>query len=454
MKRRPGTSLPRIAQIVSPLDRSLARMLSSLPGAVEVRRLRWFWLDSLFSTVSVSFYTSFIPLFALAYGANNAQIGQVTAIASLCGLVALFPGAEAIKLMKGRRKALVVLFGGGVARVAILAWLVLPLMTANRAAAVTIIIAVNAVITFAAYFANPAWTAIVADIVPRDIRGRFFSHRNFAVNIPALLVVPVAGLLIQAGNTPGHPFAGYQLAFALALATGAISTYAFSRIDDPLPLDQASRPVPVATWIRSIWTAPSFVSLVVCTLIWNLGVQMVSPFLNVYLVNRLNASTAMVGYVAGAASLTAILTQQWVGRWVDRKGNIWIQGVLGFVITWIPIAWMLAGAAWQLVIINGIAGILWTGYNLASFNLLLDLAPAEGRAEASALFQLVIVGSAAVAPIVGGRLADSFGYQPMFFVSTVLRLIGAVAFVWWVARPDARRAGRLARAKQLSGRAD
>jgi MFS family permease len=447
MNARPGTDPPGIGALVAPLDRSLARMLSSLPAAIEVRRLRWFWLDSLFSTVSVSFYASFVPLFALAYGANNAQIGQLTAVASVCGLIALLPGAQAIKLMKGRRKAVVLLFGGGVARVAILAWLIVPFVRGVPGAAVIIvIIAVNAVMTFAAYFANPAWTAIVADIVPREIRARFFSHRNFAVNIPALLVVPLAGLLIQAGNTSSHPLAGYQLVFALALVTGAISTYAFSRIDDPLPPEQASHTLPAAELIRTIYTAPSFVGLVVCTLIWNLGVQMVSPFLNVYLVNNLGASTAMVGYVAAASSLAAILTQQWVGRWVDRKGNIWVQGCLSFIIAWIPIAWTSATAAWQVVLVNAVAGILWTGHGLASFNLLLDLAPMEARAEANALFQLVIVGSAAIAPVVGGHLADLFGYRPMFVLSTVLRLLGAVAFLWLVARPAAQRARRLARA--------
>ena len=207
-----------IAFLIASLDRSLSRLSANQPPAVEVERLRWFWLDGLFSTISVSFYASFVTLFALAYGANNTQIGRLTAVASLCGLAALLPGAQAIKLMGGRRKTVVVLFGGIISRVALLAWVVLPLLVHDASTAIAVIIAVNAVITFANNFANPAWTAIVADIVPREIRGRFFSHRNFAVNLPALLVVPLAGLLIQAANRPGAPFAGYQLVFCLPLS--------------------------------------------------------------------------------------------------------------------------------------------------------------------------------------------------------------------------------------------
>jgi len=441
-----SASISRLTRTLSPgnvtgaLDRSLARLSATQPRAVEVERLRWFWLDGLFSTISVSFYASFVTLFALAYGANNAQIGRLTAVASLCGLAALLPGAQAIKLMGGRRKTIVVLFGGIVARIALLAWVVLPVMTHDSGTAIAVIIVVNAVITFANNFANPAWTAIVADIVPREIRGRFFSHRNFAVNLPALLIVPLAGLLIQAGNRPGAPFAGYQLVFVLAFASGIVATLAFARIDDPVPASQARQPLRLGELVRAIRSAPGFLGLVVCTLIWSLGVQIVAPFLNVYLVNDLGATTAMVGWITAASSLAALLTARWLGRWVDRRGNIWVQGALSFIIPIIPLAWMVARAPWQVFFINAMAGILWTGYGLASFNLLLDMAPEKARAEANALFQLVVAGSATIAPVVGGHLADAMGYRSIFILSAVIRSLGALAFVWWVARPAARRA--------------
>jgi len=51
---------------LSLLDRSLSRLSTTQPPAAEVERLRWFWLDGLFSTISVSFYASFVTLFALA----------------------------------------------------------------------------------------------------------------------------------------------------------------------------------------------------------------------------------------------------------------------------------------------------------------------------------------------------------------------------------------------------
>jgi MFS family permease len=141
------------------------------------------------------------------------------------------------------------------------------------------------------------------------------------------------------------------------------------------------------------------------------------------------------------------MAQGWLGRWVDRRGNIWVQAVLSLLIPFLPLAWMAATAAWQIVIINAVGGILWAGHALASFNLLLDLAPAEARAEAYAIFQLVIAASATVAPLIGGQIADAVGFGPAFVTSATLRFVGAAIFLGWVARPALRRARQLARAE-------
>lgn len=434
--------LPPLAQLTGPLDRSLAQLAAASSTGVVVARLRWFWLDSLFANISANFYGSFVPLFAVAYGATNAQVGLLTGIASLFALVALLPGAQAIRLMGGRRKALVVLFGGVLARALLLVWLALPFFVRASPTALVVIIAVNALMAFCNNFANPAWTAIVADIVPAEIRGRFFSHRNFAVNLPALLVVPLAGLLIQLGNRPAAPLAGYQLVFGLALVTGALATLSFAKIDDPVPANPTRRGLAGGDLVRIIRGAPGFSGLVAATLLWNLGMQLTSPFLNIYLVTDLGADTAMVGWVAAAASLAALLTQRRLGAWIDRRGNLWVQAVMSFVIVSLPLLWLAASAAWQIIIVNAFGGIVWAAYTLASFNLLLELAPEEARAEAVALYQVVIAACATLVPVLGGYLADAWGYRPLLVLSAALRLVAAVAFVAWVARPAWQRARR------------
>ena len=158
----------------------------------------------------------------------------------------------------------------------LLALALLPFSLHAPNTAIFVIIAANALITFATNFANPAWTAIVADIVPREYCARFFSHRNLAINLPTLLVVPLAGWLIQAGKRPTAPAAGYQIIFAMALVSGAVATLAFSRVDDPMPEMQARPHLRLCEMSREIRNAPVFLGLVACTLIWNLGAGQVA----------------------------------------------------------------------------------------------------------------------------------------------------------------------------------
>jgi MFS family permease len=407
-------------------------------GEVQVQGLRFFWLDGFFASISNNFYAGFVTLFLLAYGASNAQIGSLTAIASLFGALALFPGARAIGLFGGRKRV-VMWTGAGAARAVLLIWACLPFFTRNASVAIGLMIALNAASAFMNNFCNPGWTSMVADLVPIAIRGRYFSSRNLAMTITALAVVPLAGWLISTGNRlPGLPFGGYQLIFFAAFFAGLGSTYAFGHIVEPADSSAASGPSRLSDILASIRKTPGFLGFVVSMFVWNMALQVAGPFFNVYLVNDLHATISEVGILTTVSSVFALISQGWCGKLVDRKGNIWMQGVFGLIIPLMPLAWMVVSQPWHVGIINAASGVLWTGYNLANFNLLLEMTPPEGRADAIAFYQFVLGGSAVLAPLLGGYLADAFGYRLIFGLSATLRWVGVLLFLWLAARPVMR----------------
>jgi MFS family permease len=443
--------LPGLARLAGVLDRSLATLAGNALTGAQVARLRWFWLDGFFGTVSGSFYGSFVPLFAVAYGATNAQVGQLSGIASLAGLAALLPGAQAVKLFGGRRKGLVVLFGGIIVRVMLLAWLLLPFFVRNPSAAIAVIIAINAVIALCNSFANPAWTAIVADIVPREIRGRFFSHRSLAINLPALLVVPLAGLLIQAGSRPGTPFAGYQVVFALAIVSGAVGTYCFHKIDDPVLPSHASQKLPLRDGEpvhppRAWFHQPAG---------WHANLEL-------WRAGDRSVSECLPGEEPGLQHCPGRLGGR--GRQPDGRPHPGLAGPLGrparqHLCPGLPVVdhplpatglddghqWLAGGGHQRLR--RHIMGRPRPG----QLQPAAGYGAAEARAESYALFQIVIAASATVAPLLGGRLADAFGFPPIFILSCMLRFVGAGVFLWWVARPALRRKHPPTEAPNLAG---
>ncbi len=86
-------------------------------------------------------------------------------------------------------------------------------------------------------------------------------------------------------------------------------------------------------------------------------------------------------------------------------------------------------------IVNAFTGFLWAGYNLASFSLLIMLTPDHQRPRAVALYQTAVLGSAVVGPLLGGYLADSVGFKPVFVLSSAGRFLGMALFLWLTIRP-------------------
>lgn len=91
--------------------------------------------------------------------------------------------------------------------------------------------------------------------------------------------------------------------------------------------------------------------------------------------------------------------------------------------------WIFAGSAWHIILINLVSGVLWSGYNLASFNYLLQIIPEARRARYSAMFQVIVTVSLAVGAALGSLVVTGLGYNAVFMASGAGRLIAALLFV-------------------------
>jgi MFS family permease len=425
--------------LVNPLDRAVERQAAQPLDRQRVRGLRYFWLDGIFATISENFYLGFVALFALAYGATNGQVGWVTAVANLLGAMALFPGAQLLESTE-KRKPLILWTGGGFARLMLLGLAFVPfLLGENAQLAILAIILLNGVRAFMGNFANPAWTAMVADLVPGAMRGRYFGNRNLTMGLAALIIAPLAGYLIRVGNGwQGMDLFGYQVIFLLAFGVGVLSTLSFSRIPEPDAPVRAQRGHASGEIFQIFRQSPGFLGLVASSFVWNVAIQIAGPFFNVYLVNEFNTSTATIGLLASVSSAAALFGQMFFGRAMDRKGAIWVQIVSGVGIPLLPFFWLFVTAPWQVALINIWGGFLWAGYGLSNFSLLLELTPDEQRPRAVALYQTSVFAAAVLGPLLGGYLADVVGYQLIFTLSFVGRIIGIVGFILLSARPALR----------------
>jgi MFS family permease len=321
----------------------------------------------------------------------------------------------------------------------------LPLLTLPPTIAILAITALNGLRAFAANFANPAWTALVADLVPEFMRGRYFSIRNLTMGLATLIFSAVAGWLIRTGNQwQADPYLGYQLSFFIAFLLGMAGTYQFARIREPRTAQHAEQVRQTGSLSAALKSSPGFLGFVVSGFIWNLALQIAAPFFNVYLVTHLGADSSTVGLFASISSLSAIGGQIFFGKLLDRRGAVFLQLVTGFPIVLLPVAWVFYTEAWQAGVNNLFGGFLWAGFNLANFNLLLQVTPNVGRARAVALYQTGVFASAFIGPLLGGYLADTVSFHLIFLLSGAGRLAGMLLFLLMTFIP----LQRLARAQQ------
>jgi len=400
----------------------------------RVGPLRLFLIDGALGKVSDQLGLTFVPLFALALGASNLQLGILAATASLLGALAL-PSATYLATRCSQRRQMAILLTTGAARLAYLAIALLPLLVAPSSL-LPALIALWATRAFLFNLIHSMWAAFFTELVPHHVRGSYLHDRKDAMEAAAIFALPVAGLIIQMS---GGRLSGYQINFVLAFLIGLAGLITFARI--PPISCQAATPPPATprsdTW-QVLRSERGFLAFCAIGLLWTLSLQMTVPFLNVYLVTGLGATALGVGTLAAISLLFGLASSHIVADVVRYRGALWVIRLTGLIIPLVPWAWAMVTAAWQVAFLNALSGILWAAYNLAAFRLLMTLAPEPARPQAVKVYQMLIFVSTCAGPLIGGALADQVGFKPVFLISGAGRLLAAL-LLWTSFHESGRR---------------
>jgi len=395
----------------------------AVPTPRQARGMRMFWWDGFFAWGSEAIVVQYLALYAVAFGATASQIGVLSAMVALAGATAFLPGARLAERW-GRRKLIVVLTGGLGARPALLALALLPFFFEGRQV-VFIIAGLAALRYFMVGVGIPAWTSLTADLVPTAIRGRFLASRSVGMGVSTLMVVPLAGGII---GWVGFP-RGWEIAWLLAFLLGLGSTFSYARIPEPRPAPAAA--VKTGGAVRLL-DDTNFLFFCGTALLWNLALYGASPFFNVYLVENLGGSALWVGFLVAIAGVLELVGLSYFGPIIDRRGSKWVMIIGGLGIPFLPWAWVFVQAPWQIIPVNIAGGFLWAAYNLGALNLLLSISPDQKRPTYAAAYQSAVYLSAFMGPLMGGFLAQAYGYRLLFGLSGAGRLLSTLLFVRFV----------------------
>lgn len=394
------------------------------------RNLRWVWFDGLFAQIVDSVTQAYTSLFVLSLGGSSEQIGLMTALSSLGAALVLLPGGALADRRERRR--LIVLAGGTIARTMFLLLALLPIVFLGPAGVAAAIVLVVVRDSFT-YMTLPAWTTLVAEIVPQAWRGRYFGSRNFVMALSGIVVTLLAGQLISRMGE----LRGYQLVLGLAWAAGMASTLSFSRVAADAPAPAQTQTASAASFsLREILSNRLFAAFALTAVAWNFSLNIAGPFFNVYIVEGLHGDAAAVGLLAAVNSLSLMPGQWLFGGLTDRWGPRRVQLLTGLLIPILPFAWIFVQAPWHIIFINLLSGVLWAGYLTASFSMLLSVTPEAQRPRFTAVYHMLVLTSLGAGAAVGGLVVGAWGYRAAFFLSGAGRLLAAILFARFVIPPS------------------
>lgn len=374
------------------------------PPGEPARSLRLSIYEGGAYTLMIAVTISFVrTAFAASLGATDAEFSALTALATLATLGAVV-SAQLIGRV-GSRKRLIMRFVWSRAAWALLA--LVPFVSLPPHAALYALMALVLVITIFDAMTGNAWMSWMTDLVPAERRSRYFGRRA-AIH---------AAVAIAASWAVGHAYdffrdparLGAQRVFAplwlFAGAAGALSALVMGRKWEP-PL-HGETTLPVGRMLRLPFANRNFRRLILFYILWTLVTAVSTPFWQPHMINNLNmdgATIAMYSILAGAVGL---LTQPLWGRVIDRFGSRPALVICIAGISFLPLFWLFARPdfLWAIWADATLTGLLWPGFNLASFSMNLQSAPRENRQAYFAALTVVVGVTGFLANLLGGWIA-------------------------------------------------
>jgi DHA1 family multidrug resistance protein-like MFS transporter len=188
----------------------------------------------------------------------------------------------------------------------------------------------------------------------------------------------------------------------------------------------------VESWQRNLYV------IWISQLVAIIGFAVVFPFLPYYVqelgVTELHEVELWSGVLFATQAVTmAIFAPIW-GTLSDRYGRkLMVQrAMFGGAVTLAAMGF--AQDVWQLAVLRAIQGML-TGTVSAATTLVASSTPRERSGYALGLLQMAIWTGASLGPLIGGLIADTWGYRAAFWVTGILLFLAGLT-VWRFVEED------------------
>lgn len=382
------------------------------------------------------FGDNYIVAYAVALQTNSLQIGILCSLPGLLASLAQLWDTELVRLLKSR-KAVILVFAllQGLMFLPILGLVFLP--EANIGWWLIVLATVYSV---SGSLISPAWGSIMAEVVPAQLRGKYFSLRGSLSTLAATVSFLTGGIFIN--FLAQKALWGFAFLFGAAFLARIISWALLTRLYEMPTQKKPVEQTKTGDFARTV-ISTNLGKYMLFLFSMGFAVNIASPYFTVYQLRDLKLSYFAFASLGTASSVATLVTITGWGRAADRVGNLKMMFLASALIPLVPLLWLVSTNLTYLGFVQAFSGFAWAGFNLCSINYLYDATTPENRTRYLAYFNFGNGLASGLGALLGGYLVPHMppflGYQilSVFLLSGVLR--GAVSFAFLPGIKEVRR---------------
>ena len=398
---------------------------------VQKRNFRYVQIDAIGVSIS-NVAAPFLPVFLTRLGASNFQVGLLSSMPGMTGLVlAILVG----RFLQTQRN---IVPWYSLSRLMVILCYALTGILTLLISEKFVIIATLAIWAFATLPQTAlavAFSVVMNAVAGPEGRYTLLSRRWTIFGLTGVIGTFIITRLIDLITFPLN----YAIMF-MVLSLGGFFSFYFSR---KIQLrDQVTPPLPISrspgqnssNYIRLMREHPAFLSFSSKRFVYFSAIVLSQPIMPLFLVHQVHATDSQIGAVNMTLTLIMLVGYFLWPRVSRKRGGRFVLLATTLGMTLYP---ALSAAAPQInliIIYAGIAGLFQAGLDLVFFDELMKTVPTEYSATFVSLAQSMQYLSMIVAPLAGTWLADYIGLGGALWLSAALRLFGFLLFL----KPDKR----------------
>lgn len=326
-------------------------------------------------SVMWGFGESFVGPFAVFLQASDFLMSLLCTLPIILGAIAQLIGGILIERL-GRRRP-VTFMTTSIQGLGYIPLFWLPYFFPAHGAVIAVVLATALIVI--SNLGVPGFNSLMGDLVPETERGSYFGRRSAMLILVMLIATMTAGKILTFFEMRHQLWLGFGVIFTVAMIARTCGAWLFSRYYEPpfhpSPADNSGslmeflRQVPKTnfgrfTLVMAVMTGASNIS---------------APFFTQYMMRDLHWTKNQFAVSTAALLLSQFVFIRWWGRLCDKHGNRATILATSVLLPVLPLLWVITKDFYLILGIQVVAGIAWSGFNLAGSNFIYDSIPANLR---------------------------------------------------------------------------